>query len=545
MNTLIFGAFISAAFTSLMLLPFLQKVAVRFGGMDAVEDRKVHQRNIPRLGGVAIFSGFLVPYLVFSDLDRQSWWLVVGGVIIFITGLADDFFNLRPRYKLCGEILAAFVGVVLGGLSLTSLGNPLGFGEIALGRLALPFTVFAVVGVINAINLIDGLDGLAGGVSSIACVALGVLALKTGNSALLLLIGALLGGLLGFLRSNTYPAKIFMGDSGSLFLGYCLAFFSIKLVTEGNGTIAPFVPLIILGVPLLDTLVVMINRFLKGEKIYLPDKTHVHHRLLAMGIDHKSCVFILYGISYLFCLLAVFLHDFPELQLLITFLWAAVTFYAAVNLFTKGAIRKSCSKAVSSIKSLWKLTPSTPQLILIIKCLLLTILILSISIPLTQKVDFGIFVSCLLFLIMGLLFSRDSWGRMLFQIIIYMSALCMVYMVEHYSAGVSILGLPLNQLWNTLFFLLFILVFLKITLRGYWQVLIDSPFEYFILFMVISIPLLPPELATKYHLLAVAAKSAILFAAYKLYIMNQLEPKRKIMFATGTALFAFSLILLI
>jgi UDP-GlcNAc:undecaprenyl-phosphate GlcNAc-1-phosphate transferase len=546
MDAIFLAVFISALFTSLVLVPPLSGIAFRFGGIDRIEARKVHLRSTPRLGGVAIFSGFLLAFLLFGDLDSQARGLLAGGIIIFLTGLADDFISLPPYCKFCGEVLAATIGVVMGGLSLASLGNPLGFGEIELGIFAVPFSVFAVVGVINAINLLDGLDGLAGGVSALACIAFGVLAYKTGNSSLMFLSVALLGGVLGFLRYNTYPAKVFMGDSGSLFIGYCLAFFSIKLVVEGHGAISPAIPLIILGVPVVDTLVVMVNRLRKGEKIFLPDKTHIHHRLLDLGIGHKFCVFLVYGLTYLLCFSAVIFYHFAEYNLLVSFLIATALFYGGVNYLSRAYSRKVDGKPVRNrlIRTsvmYRKVIARARSLVLVIKYLLIAILLLSITIPHVQGNDIELMVSCLLLLLTCLLFSIDAWGNMLFQFVLYFNAAFIIFMMENYGGDVTIFGIPMLDISNYLFLLLFLVEGVKIYLRKNSGKLIHSPFEYFILFMVISVPLLPTELSGQYHLLTVAGKSVILFIAYKLILMHQIRQNRKIVFATGTALFAFSL----
>lgn len=183
----LFYIFFTSLMTSVILIPPISRLSVRVGGMDTPDERKVHDNEIPRLGGIAIFCAFLFSVLFFIDIDHQLKGFMAGAVVIFLTGLADDLTGLSPSNKFVGEILAAYVAVISGGLTLSTIGNPLGLGEIHLGYLAIPFTVFAVVGVMNAINLIDGLDGLAGGTSAVACLAFGILAWKTGNYTLSLL----------------------------------------------------------------------------------------------------------------------------------------------------------------------------------------------------------------------------------------------------------------------------------------------------------------------------------------------------------------------
>ena len=326
MTITLFYIFFTALMASLILIPPISHLAIRVGGIDVPDERKVHCDDTPRLGGIAIFSAFLFAVLFFCDIDLQIKGFLSGAVIIFLTGLADDLTNLTPRQKFLGEIIAATIAVVIGGLELSSLGNPLGLGTISLGPFAIPFTIFAVVGVTNAVNLLDGLDGLAAGGTAIACLAFGTLAYQSGNYSLLALDLALIGAIIGFLRYNTYPAKIFMGDSGSLFLGYCMGIFSVMLITSGNTKISTYTPLVILAVPVLDTLVVMFKRLSLGNKVFSPDKSHIHHRLLEIGIGHKYSVILVYGISYFLSLFAVLCYDLPDYILVGHCLSARVSF---------------------------------------------------------------------------------------------------------------------------------------------------------------------------------------------------------------------------
>jgi UDP-GlcNAc:undecaprenyl-phosphate GlcNAc-1-phosphate transferase len=280
----LFYIFFTSLFSALVLIPPISRLAVTIGIFDNHDERKVHIGAIPRLGGIAIFFAVLLATILFGDIDRSARGFLAGGVVIFLTGLTDDLSGLTPRKKLLGQFVAALLVTVVGGLCVTSLGNLFGAGPIELGYLSVPFTVFAIVGVINAINMMDGLDGLAAGVTAIATATFGILAWYTGNQYLVGACVALLGALIGFLKFNSYPARIFMGDGGSLFLGYCLATFAIHLVERGTGPVSPMLPVVILAVPLCDTCYVMIRRLMKHQSVSAPDRSHIHHRLMDIGL---------------------------------------------------------------------------------------------------------------------------------------------------------------------------------------------------------------------------------------------------------------------
>lgn len=228
----LFYIFLTSMLTSLVLIPPISRLATSIGVYDDQDERKLHSGAIPRLGGIAIFFAVLLSVILFSEINLQIRGFLAGAVVIFLTGLTDDLAKIVPVKKLLGEVLAAWVATVLGNLQINSIGNLFGGGAIELGYLSIPFTVFAIVGVINAVNLLDGLDGLAGGVTAIAACAIGLIAYLTGHNNLAVLCMALLGGVVGFLKFNSYPARIFMGDGGSLFLGYCLAVLSVQLVQQ-------------------------------------------------------------------------------------------------------------------------------------------------------------------------------------------------------------------------------------------------------------------------------------------------------------------------
>jgi UDP-GlcNAc:undecaprenyl-phosphate GlcNAc-1-phosphate transferase len=299
-----FLSFIIALAVAFLTTPLVKRFAVAIGAVDAPNHRKVHTRVMPRMGGIAIYLGYLVAFLLFSAHTPVSWGILIGGSLILLVGALDDKFQLRPAVKLAGQIAAALVVVELFGLKVSYVYLPFDDAPFVLGWLSVPVTVFWIVAVTNAVNLIDGLDGLAAGVSAVATATTAVMALMMGNVLVALLAVALLGGTLGFLYYNFHPAKLFMGDTGALFLGFNLAALSIlgfKQIT----LVSFIIPILILGVPLSDTFFAIVRRILNKQPISAADKGHLHHCLMNMGFSHRKAVLVIYGISLLFGLSAV------------------------------------------------------------------------------------------------------------------------------------------------------------------------------------------------------------------------------------------------
>lgn len=325
--------FIIALFTAMIMVPFLQRWALDTGAVDIPDARKVHNQAVPRIGGVAICMAWLFSLLVYMDLAREVRGILAGSLIIFFTGFIDDIYGLTPKKKFLGQIIACLVTITVGHISIHSLGNLFGFGTLAVPELlSTPFTVLAVVGIINAFNLMDGLDGLAGGISAIALTAIMILGYLAGNHLVMALCAALLGGVLGFLKYNTHPARIFMGDTGSLLVGFIIAFLAVLLTQSPGSQVQPLIPFVILGLPIADTIRVMSSRMLQKKSPFSPDKTHVHHRFLDLGLNHRRTVIVIYGISLSLAGFALLCRDWSGPALLLTFTAAMACFYLFIAL---------------------------------------------------------------------------------------------------------------------------------------------------------------------------------------------------------------------
>lgn len=323
------GAFLAALVVTYGLTPLARRLALHYDVLDVPDERKVHEGRIPRLGGVAIYVGFIVASIL--AMERSVFWagLLVSGSVVFLLGLVDDIRGIRAQYKLLGQIAAAMCAVAFG-IRVEFLSNPFD-GLIVLGNLAVPVTVLWIVGVTNALNLIDGLDGLAAGTAAIASLTIALVSWLEGQPEVAKGALILAGCALGFLRYNFHPASIFMGDSGSMFLGLALAVLSVQGLAKSAAFVSLFVPAVILGLPLLDTFMAIWRRFGRGESVFCPDKQHLHHCLLDLGLSQRQSVGVIYGVNSLLALLAVLLTRVTSSQGIIIVTMVAVAGVVAAN----------------------------------------------------------------------------------------------------------------------------------------------------------------------------------------------------------------------
>ena len=294
---ILFMVFIPFLFV-VLFMPIIKKVAVYINAIDVPNQRKVHRVPIPRLGGLGIYLGFLLGYMLFGYESVQMNSILIGSIIIIMIGIIDDIHSIPARYKFLGQLVAASIVVLYGGMLLQDVSA---FGlYVNFGIFSKIFTIIFITAIMNCINFIDGLDGLAGGISAIYFLMIGIIAVLFHSTGLdMILSFVMLGATLGFLVHNFYPASIFMGDSGSLFLGYIIAI--ISLLGYKNVTFTSLiVPIFLLAIPIMDTMAAIIRRVLKHESIAMPDKCHLHHQLLRLNFSIKKAVLVIYLIDSLF-----------------------------------------------------------------------------------------------------------------------------------------------------------------------------------------------------------------------------------------------------
>ena len=318
---MIFAFIVSFAFT-FATTPLVRRFAFKIGAIDIPKDnRRMNKKPTPRIGGLAIIFGFTVATLCFAQPSRQLYGTLAGAAIIAVMGVIDDCKNLPAKLKFVIQIIAALVVVFAGDIKIDVFTNPNFLSDnpywVLPEWLSVTLTVIWIVFITNAVNFIDGLDGLAAGVSAIMSISLVFISIRVGEYSIAILGIALMGSCFGFLPFNFNPAKIFMGDTGSTFLGFMLATLSIQGVFKSYAVISFAVPLLILGLPLFDALFAMIRRILRGQSPMTADRGHLHHRLVDMGFSQKQTVFILYAISGVLGITAVLLAESGVLRALL------------------------------------------------------------------------------------------------------------------------------------------------------------------------------------------------------------------------------------
>lgn len=340
--------FAVAAVVTIALTPLARKLAIRLDAIDYPSARRVNMLPIPRMGGVAIFGGILAalavagfgvytfgwvdPFIDYNGIEVNYWGVLLGTVLIFLVGAVDDVVDLNPKAKMLGQIVAACV-VAGSGLLFSSIHNPFGEGYIEFGWVAYPLTVFYLVAFANVINLIDGLDGLAAGITGISAITILLFAVLTGRFDAALFSVILVGVCAGFLKSNFFPASIFMGDSGALLLGFSLGVISLFAVARSALFVSLLVPILAAGVPILDTFFAIVRRKREHRPIDEADKGHIHHRLMRAGFSQRATVLIMWAWTALLATCGVIITWADNLVRIPIFLIAcAVTAYAIVKL---------------------------------------------------------------------------------------------------------------------------------------------------------------------------------------------------------------------
>lgn len=316
--------FVVAMVVTVALVPLLARWAGALKVLDAPGLRKIHDVPIPRIGGIAMFAGIavsLLPAVATADAQQISYFLAAG--VIFLFGVWDDRVDLPPKAKFAGQVLAIAIVIGVGGITIDSY--------TLTERMPLPhwfsilFTALFILGVTNAINLSDGLDGLAGGTTLLMSIALAMLAITAQVGSVAIVAMAVAGSILGFLRFNTYPARVFMGDSGSQLLGFTVAVLTVMLTQRSTVPISTALPLMLLGLPVVDTLMVMSQRIREGSPLFAGDKRHIHHKLLGLGFDHHEAVVVIYAVQAVYFIAAWFLRYEPDPVILAIFTAVSLT----------------------------------------------------------------------------------------------------------------------------------------------------------------------------------------------------------------------------
>ena len=346
-------ALLTALVVSFLMTPVVKSFAYKVGAIDVPkDDRRMHKKPIPRLGGLAIFFGFMVSILLFVEITPEMRSILLGSVIIVVLGVVDDICALPAMLKFAVQIAAALIPA-LNGVVIQAFSNPNIFSDNlywVLGWLSIPFTVLWIVAITNAVNLIDGLDGLANGVSAISATTMLVIALLASEAEVAIVMAALVGACVGFMPYNLNPAKMFMGDTGATFLGYILATMSIQGLFKFYAVISFAVPFLILGLPIFDTAFAFIRRIAHGQSPMHADRGHIHHRLIDMGLSQKQAVATLYVISAILGLSAVVLTTGGEQKAMLLFAALCIVGVVAARVVFPKEVREELQEELEELK---------------------------------------------------------------------------------------------------------------------------------------------------------------------------------------------------
>lgn len=328
--------FILSLFISLVFTPLVRKVAVRIGAVDLPNSRRINKLPVPTIGGIAIYLGFSAAMFYSIPFNKLFPGIFLGGTFILIVGIIDDLYEMSAHLKFFCQITAALIPILFN-IRIEFITNPLSGGMIYLSYWGIPLTILWIVSITNTVNLVDGLDGLAAGISAIAALTLFFVALQEGQINAAVLSLALAGSALGFLKYNFHPAKIFMGDAGAMFCGYILAVIAVSGALKSAATVTLVVPVLALGVPILDTIFAIIRRIYNGKPIGEADHGHIHHRLLALGFSQRQAVLGVYVISIFLGIIALIINgsDFNIALILLGFVLTVLIYGAwKIGIFT-------------------------------------------------------------------------------------------------------------------------------------------------------------------------------------------------------------------
>ncbi|MCR4347302.1 MAG: undecaprenyl/decaprenyl-phosphate alpha-N-acetylglucosaminyl 1-phosphate transferase [Sulfuricaulis sp.] len=531
--------FITAMVVSMVLIPLMARLAPRIGMVDRPEARKVHVKPIPRAGGVGIVLGALLPLVLWLPFDDLFVAYLFGALVLLAFGAWDDIQELGHYVKFIGQFAAVIAVVFYGDLYVTRL--PFMDAELS-GSAGRIFTVVAMVGMINAVNHSDGLDGLAGGMSLLSLSAMAYLAYASNGEAAFLIIVALaaLGGIVGFLRYNTHPATVFMGDGGSQFLGFTAGFLAVYLMEHVNTAASRALPALLLGLPIVDILAVFAQRIYHGMNWFRASKNHIHHRLLALGFDHYESVVIIYSIQTLFVVSAIFMLYESSALILSLYLGVCVLVFVFLTVAERNKWRAhrlkrrtGLGKIVASIKKhQWFNTLPMRFVSVAIPVFFVLIGLVATQVPRDLGVVSAILVGILL---LYLALRRDKDTTVL-QVVTYVTAAFVVYLQTRYCTH-------LEPVLNTIEIVYFVLlaVAIGITVRyGRKGEFITTPMDYLVIFVVLFAGFLLHNLPEKADLGAMAVKLMVLFYGCELIITRMRKLVHLLTVATLVTLTIFA-----
>jgi UDP-GlcNAc:undecaprenyl-phosphate GlcNAc-1-phosphate transferase len=513
-------ALVASTLLSMTLVPILIRAAPRMGLVDLPNHRKVHVGVIPRVGGIAMVIAAVVPIFTWVPQRPDLSALLAAVLVLIAFGIWDDRGDLDYRIKFLGQILAAFIVVFVGGVVFTRV--PFFYDIRMPFWMGAPITVVALVAITNAINLSDGLDGLAGGTTLLTIGMIALVAITSGDEALATTAVAVFGGILGFLRYNSYPARVFMGDTGSQFLGFVSAYMAIVLVEQTNTALSCVLPLLLLGLPILDTLAVMTQRLQEGRSPFEADKNHMHHKLMAIGFTHYEAVVIIYVAQAVLVTFAFLLRYDSDTILFLAYATFALTVLVAFQVSTRRGlqveVRSQVLQRMDSRFSLWRMQPwpnlitRAPRLFVTFSVPLILILGALATDGITRDMSILSFLM-LVILIVAIRFEATAWAGLLERLSIYVGAAIVAYCLELHPGWLRSSFLPIDAV----FVVIVVSVIGMIRFSGKSEFSV-SPLDLLVVFMVLMIPNLPDIGLPAKEIGAIAFKLAVLCYAAEILL---------------------------
>lgn len=512
--------YLTTLLTSIILtiavMPYSRELAIKLHAMDEPSARKVHDHVMPKCGGLAMVIGAMTPVMLWAPKTPAITSLLIGSAIIVLFGVADDMNDLKPVTKLVGQVLAALVVILVGDVIIADLGSFLPEGVFLPDWAAIPLTIIVIVGVTNATNLSDGLDGLAGGLALMIYICLTYLAITQSAWPLAMIAIALSGSIFGFLRFNSHPAQLFMGDAGSQLLGFVAVVLAIKTAQE-SGTISVTLPLIIFGIPVLDTLTVMTRRLAKGQSPFRADRNHFHHQLMTIGLFHTEAVFTLYAAQALLIFFALVAHDSSDWFLLIAYLCFAAAVLFTFYHFQKTGYQVRRDGWINRIKVRLKPLKDRGRIIKqafgLLRIGVASLLIVNALLP-VQGSDVFLFIGAgfLLLLVLVWLVDRKNLNRIA-KMVFYLATPFLVFNFD--QTFYAHLGNFFAVTYNLLFLLLLASIILTLRFTRRTQGFKISTLDFLVIFIILLIPNLPHTGLQSYQLGLVAIKTVILYYGYE------------------------------
>jgi UDP-GlcNAc:undecaprenyl-phosphate/decaprenyl-phosphate GlcNAc-1-phosphate transferase len=514
--TVVFFGFVLATFVTMVLIPPLQRFAQAKHVLDMPSARKVHDVPIARLGGVAMAAGAILPLVLWAPLERPFVALLLGIAVIVIFGVWDDVRDLDYRLKLAGQLIAVTIVVVGGGVVVRYL--PFIAREPLPDLIAVPVTIFALVGVTNAINLADGLDGLAGGITLLSLGVIAVLAYAADSASVVLACAAVIGSVVGFLRFNTYPARIFMGDGGSQLLGFSVGVLVVMVTQNGDTPVSTALPLLILGLPLFDTVLVIIERIYEGRSPFHADRKHVHHRFMALGFDHYEAVFVIYLLQAILVAAAYLLRFESDLLIAAVYLVFCLALVAGLRIGLARGWRLHARRAGTQRVPGWVQWLRHDQRLLKLAFHFAIVVIpgyffLGAVLVESVPIDVGVLACFLLIVLVAIFASRHSKPfNIVERACLYVAGICVVYLVQVNPGSLAHFSLYRNILFVAM------AVAVLIGFRFSDERFRVTPMDFLVVFVALLVPNLP-DLELKSMGLGVAML-IVLFYGIELVLNN-------------------------